>query len=399
MKNKYGRLNMVMNNFINIASSVAIQDLYYKLSPDEKMLYDKNFYPQVNLEGSSLLGEGQTAKVYKVLSKGKPAAAKVSTDRKDTTSIYNLYQIKKILQQDPENSELAKHIMEFYQFFDADVIEDGKNIKKHVAITELLDNPPAKISSFFAYSNKIKILPESQRKSQYRHSVDEMMSSINEHFEKAKLAYNQNSIGVFKDLQNFLSYKQIDFDKDKLLLASKEINKAVTMYLNDIQERTSRDIESIKKSFEGTAIPSEEVIKSKLLKPIENKFINKDVPEFFNNIFYVESDWLVDKMISILQKYDFKEISKEIDTLLEPLLMKSLEIFLTGINISYKSSIETLDYFAHVEEVSSIIKLLKYLKDNNLVGFSDLHHYNIMVRDDGTIILSDPGSFVFFNKE
>jgi hypothetical protein len=387
---------MVMTNFVNVASSVAIKDVFYDLSPDEQMLVQNGYIPQLNGAGSSLLGQGNTAKVYGVLDKNKHLAAKVSTNRNDITSIYKLYQIKQILKSNPKTADLAKHIMDVDKFFDIEVEEGGKKIKKHVAIIELLDNPPEEISKFFAYSNKIKPLPESQRQGQYRHTVEEMKSSITSHFKKARLAYSENSTGVFKHIEKFLTKTGDNFDKEQLMQASKEINAEVTDYLIRIETKTSSDIKSLIDAFKGTAIPVEDILKTKLLRPVQNEFINKPVPEFFDNIFYVESTTLVKKVIAILQRYNFEKISKDIKYLLEPLIAISLEIFLTGISISYKSAIETLDYFEHVEEVSSIIKLLKYLKDNNMVGFNDLHHYNIMVRDDGTIILSDPGSFVFF---
>lgn len=394
MRYNYGNLNMILANFVR--NSALVDEDIYHLSPDEKILIENNIIPQVNPAiKTSLLGEGKTAKVYKVLFDGNLAAAKVSKVKSDITAVYKLYLIKKKLQQNSETKDLAKHIMEFYGSYQGDVVEKGEKVTKYIAVTELLETPGEDISTYFAYSNLVKTLPEDVRITRYFSTVEDIFNSIKKHFNKAKIAYQAESTGVYYDLIKYCYNKNIDCNKDNLKQASQEINLLVTEYLNKIENKTFTKIESLKESIKGTALPLEMVIKTNLLHPIESKFINRTVPKFFEDVFYDESASLVNQIINVLIKYNFQDLAKDISNLLEPLIMKSLEIFLTGINLSYKSKIQTLRYFEHVKELSSFVRLLNYLVDNNLANYDDIHHFNVMIRNDGTLVLSDPGSFEF----
>lgn len=385
---------MLLANFVRNASLVD-EDIYH-LSPDEKILIENNIIPQIDPNTkTSLIGEGKTAKVYKVLYDGKTLAAKVSKNRNDIASIYKLASIKKDLVSNDETKDLSKHIMDFYGSFQGDVVEDGSKVTKYVALTELLTTMGEDLSVYFAYSNLVKTLPEDQRKQQYLSTVEDLLKSIKNHFNKTKQAYSVESVGVFQDLKKYCNSNNLNCDLSKLKEASIEINQAVTVYLNIIENKTFAKIEDLKRQVEGTAIPLEQMIKSNLLHIIESKFINRPAPKFFNDIFYDESDKLVNQIIDILIKYNFNDLAKNISDLLEPLIMKSLEIFLTGINLSYRSKINTLKYFEHIKELSSFVRLLDYLVENNLAKYEDIHHYNVMIRDGDTLVLSDPGAFEF----
>lgn len=397
MKYKYGNLNMILANFVK-NSSLVNEDIYH-LQPDEKILIENNIPPKINPKTkTSLLGEGKSAKVYEVIFDGKPAAAKISKNKNDISSIYKLFSIKKKLQSNNATKDLAKHIMDFYGSYQGSIVENGENVTKYVAIIELLKSPVEDITKYFAYSNLVKTLPKDVRINRYFYTVEDLLESIKQHFNKARVAYEEQSLGVFNDLLNYCLKNNLSCDRVYLKAASKEINLLITEYLNKIEEKTFSKIENLKNQIKDTGLSIEDVVKSNLLHPIESKFINKTAPKFFDDMFYDESTFLVNKIIDVLIKYNFEILSKDISNLLEPLIMKSLEIFLTGINLSYKSKIQTLKYFEHVKELSSFARLLDYLVENNLADYDDLHHYNVMIRNDGTIVLSDPGSFEFYEN-
>lgn len=78
----------------------------------QEMLMQLGIVPLITSGDNAYLGEGAYSYVYRVLYKGKPAVAKVSTNKQDSKNLINLHNLKNSL------GPLGKHIATVYDWFE-----------------------------------------------------------------------------------------------------------------------------------------------------------------------------------------------------------------------------------------------------------------------------------------
>lgn len=323
------------------------------LTDDEHLLLQNDIIPlrfgnttsqklvskQVKPQDSSFLGMGEYSAVYDCVYKGQHCAAKITRSNQDLQAIIKLAKLKEKL------GPLGKHILNIKKIIYLD--------RKYIILVEYLKPTNIHLKNLFE-EGWDRTTP----------------STVNQLQQRLKTLLQPKILSkIIKDLvvgQTFNEeHGKIKFD---LVLLDKVSNIILEFieknYLEVFQNsKTEQDLTINYQDFEFNLS-----VKVKNFIMDYNKNYNKNFHESF---------------INRLTNLIMLKLKKNIFNVLKGNFPNSTTEF-------YSKSI------MFMPEVRSLIKCLIKLKEFG-ISFSDLHYNNIMERNDGTLVISDPGLFYFDN--
>lgn len=365
--------------------------------PNEQLLLKYNIVPiQRGDKDTSFLGEGVYSSAYEVLYDNKRRVAKITKSKQDI-SVLNTFNF--ISNHVPK--EVAQHFLNVF-----DIIQD-KESGYYIAIVEYLQPLDSTTRSEFwgYYSGNIeksmKYMPDKWKALTSDTNLNDLISKgLKETIQKLNIKNKDtffNALFSLKEWKGLLqAFKdQLDVQinnakeilNDYLEIKSKQKPLQLKQYRNQISDEEEDELNSLNEKLNDIGNPFQHVNRTQSYVYRNNQQL---IEELYNNFVQLIANkgWQ-----EKLDKRQFdKLVLKIFDNIVDYLVGR---IFPKGHDDQYEKE---LVKGTQNKQIASIMNALNYLKKKN-IKWADLHDENLMQRNDGTIVISDPGLFEFGSKK